>query len=100
LYKKQNMPTYQFGISPEGVRPQADGAQSRPLAPEQVLFVFRVVDSPLAKSTVEGAKSNAASTSPVLGAGPEAARKGGRANVPVPDNAPVPAPTAPANSAK
>jgi hypothetical protein len=64
------------------------------LAPEQVLFVFRVVDLPLAKSTVDGARSNAASTSPVRGGGPEAAGQGSRANVP------VPAPTAPANSAK
>jgi hypothetical protein len=63
---------------------QADTAQSGALTPEQVLFVFRVVDTPLAKSNVEAAKSNAASTSPVRGGGPAGYGQPGRANAPVP----------------
>ena len=94
LYKKQNTTTYPFGISPEGVRLQAGASQAGALAPEQVVFVFRVVDTPLAKSALERATSNAPSTSPVRGVGPEAAKRGGRTNVP------VPAPTVPANSAR
>jgi hypothetical protein len=94
LYETPSPTTYQFGVSPEGVLLRTDGAQASPLAPEQILFVFRVVDSPVAKSTIAGSKNNSAATSPVPSGGAESARQGGRANVP------VPAPTAPANSAR
>jgi hypothetical protein len=63
---------------------RADTAQAGALAPEQVLFVFRVVDTPLARPNVEAAKSNAASTSPVRGGGPTGYGQPGRANAPVP----------------
>jgi hypothetical protein len=84
LYKRLNTQTNQFGVSPEGARIQADVAETTSLAPEQVLFFFRIVDPPLAKSAVEGAKNNTATNSPVRGARPEAARQGGRAETPVP----------------
>jgi hypothetical protein len=63
---------------------QAETAQARALTPEQVLFVFRVVDTPLAKSNLDAAKSNAASTSPVRGGGPTGYGQPGRTNAPVP----------------
>jgi hypothetical protein len=84
LYKRLNTTTNQFGVSPEGAAVQSETAEANSLAPEQVLFFFRIVDPPLAKSAVVGAKNNAAATSPVRGGRPEAARQGGAANTPLP----------------
>jgi hypothetical protein len=90
-YQRQQTPTYGFGVSPEGVGLQIDSARAGTPAPEQVLFVFRVVDTPLAKPAVEATKANAAATSPVRGAGAETTGQGDRANAPL---------AAPGNSAK
>jgi hypothetical protein len=94
LNQKQNLPTYRFGVSPGGDRLQNEVAQPASPAPEQVLFFFHVVDTPLVKSALQRGGSESASTGAVRPAGPEAAQQSGRAIEP------VPAPAAPGNSPK